>query len=280
MPDDIRDILVEIIDSYGIKILEDPDRLAQFLEDRSSLRPEDTFHLTFALRFLLKCGWRPSRREYMKEGADYRASLESQLGFTKEQAAEVMKLINWLMEMEYGGSEDEEETGAVVAVPGNLKKIAGGVANRPRTMRIRKKSLYNGIILIVSLAVLAALFFQIGNQRTPAGDELRIAFFAPMSGPDARLSHVQLKAAQLAVERINSRGLARGEYKLKVIGFDLPADPAAAERAVENVMKDKSMLVMVLGRASAAKTLAPLADEVIGDFCELPEILKRRICVC
>lgn len=262
MPDDIRDILVEIIDSYGIKILEDPDRLAQFLEDRSSLRPEDTFHLTFALRFLLKCGWRPSRREYMKEGADYRASLESQLGFTKEQAAEVMKLINWLMEMEYGGSEDEEETGVVVAVPGNLKKIAGGVANRPRTMRIRKKSLYNGIILIVSLAVLAALFFQIGNQRTPAGDELRIAFFAPMSGPDARLSHVQLKAAQLAVERVNSRGLARGEYKLKVIGFDLPADPAAAERAVENVMKDKSMLVMVLGRASAAKTLAPLADEL------------------
>ena len=142
----------------------------------------------------------------MKEGADYRASLESQLGFTKEQAAEVMKLINWLMEMEYGGSEGEAETGAVVAVPGNLKKIAGGVANRPRTMRIRKKSLYNGIILIVSLAVLAALFFQIGNQRTPAGDELRIAFFAPMSGPDARLSHVQLKAAQLAVERVNSRG--------------------------------------------------------------------------
>ena len=173
-----------------------------------------------------------------------------------------MKLINWLMEMEYGGSEGEEETGAVVAVPGNLKKIAGGVANRPRTMRIRKKSLYNGIILIVSLAVLAALFFQIGNQRTPAGDELRIAFFAPMSGPDARLSHVQLKAAQLAVERVNSRGLARGEYKLKVIGFDLPADPTAAERAVENVMKDKSMLVMVLGRASAAKTLAPLADEL------------------
>lgn len=28
------------------------------------------------------------------------------------------------------------------------------------------------------------------------------------------------------------------------------------------------------------RLLAPLADEVIGDFCELPEILKRRICVC
>ena len=173
MPDDIRDILVEIIDSYGIKILEDPDRLAQFLEDRSSLRPEDTFHLTFALRFLLKCGWRPSRREYMKEGADYRASLESQLGFTKEQAAEVMKLINWLMEMEYGGSEGEAETGAVVAVPGNLKKIAGGVANRPRTMRIRKKSLYNGIILIVSLAVLAGIItFALSAAGVLAGKKV------------------------------------------------------------------------------------------------------------
>ena len=51
MPDDIRDILVEIIDSYGIKILEDPDRLAQFLEDRSSLRPEG--HLPPDLRAAL-----------------------------------------------------------------------------------------------------------------------------------------------------------------------------------------------------------------------------------
>ena len=231
MPDDIRDILVEITERYGIKILADPDRLAPFLADRSSLRPEDTFHLTFALRFLLKCGWRPSRREYMKEGADYRASLESQLGFTKEQAAEVMKLINWLMEMEYGGSEGEEETGAVVAVPGNLKKIAGGVANRPRTMRIRKKSLYNGIILIVSLAVLAALFFQIGNQRTPAGDELRIEFFAPMSGPEARLSHVQLQAAQFAVKRANSRDVARGQYKLQILSLSTRRTPVTTSPA-------------------------------------------------
>ena len=93
---------------------------------------------------------------------------------------------------------------------------------------------------------------------------------------------MQLKAAQLAVERVNSRGLARGEYKLKVIGFDLPADPAAAERAVENVMKDKSMLVMVLGRASAAKTLAPLADEleaplVVASPNPLEAPLPRRI---
>ncbi len=262
MADDIRGVLADITDSYGIKILEDPDRLAQFLEDRSSMRPEETFHLTFALRFLLKCGWRPSRREYAKRGADYRQTLVSQLGFTEEQADKVMRLVEWLMEMEYGGSDAVEKDEGIVAVPGNLKKISGGVANRPRTARIRAKSLYNGVILIASLVMLAALFFQISSQRTPAGDELRIAFFAPLSGPGARLSHVQLRAAQLAVERVNSRGIARGEYKLKVIGFDLPSAPDAALKAVENVMSDKNMLVMALGRSEAAKTLAPLADRL------------------
>ncbi len=263
MADNIREVLTEIIDIYGIRMLEDPDRLAQFLEDRSALRPEDTFHLTFALRFLLKCGWRPSRREYAKHETGYSAQLVSRLGFTPEQADEVMALVGWLMEMEYGGSDVEaEERATVVAVPGNLKRISGGLANRPRTMRIRKKSLYNGLILIVSLAVLAALFFQIGTQRTPEGNELRIAFFAPMTGAEARLSHVQLKAAQLAVEQVNARGLSRGEYRLKVIGYDLPEGPEAAAEAVEKVMSDRNMLVMVLGRASAAKALAPVADRL------------------
>ena len=272
MSGELNYILAEIIDEYGIKMLEDPDRLAQFLEDRSSLKPEDTFHLTFALRFLLKYGWRPTRREYAKHRSDYEEALISQLGYTQEQAAQVMGVVGWLMEMEYGGSDVAEKPGAVVAVPGNLKKISGGIANRPRTMSIRKKSLYNGVILITCLVVLLALFFQISNQRAPAGDELCVAFFAPMSGPEARLSHIQLRAAQLAVERVNGRGLLPGEYKLKVIGFDLPSDPDAAKSAVEKVMSDRNMLVMALGRADAVKTLAPLADRL-----EAPLVLAAPV---
>ena len=264
MPDDIRDILVEIIDSYGIKILEDPDRLAQFLEDRSSLRPEDTFHLTFALRFLLKCGWRPSRREYMKEGADYRASLESQLGFTKEQAAEVMKLINWLMEMEYGGSEGEAETGAVVAVPGNLKKIAGGVANRPRTMRIRKKSLYNGLILIVvARRARRRSSFRSATRGRPRATSCASLSSRRCLGLTRACRTCSSRRRSLRSSAINSRGLSRGEYRLKVIGYDLPADPAGGgEGRRERHEATGACSSWSSGAPDAAKTLAPLADEL------------------
>ena len=58
MSENIRDVLSDLIDSYGINILEDPDRLSQFLEDRCAREAEEAFHLTFALRYLLKGGWR------------------------------------------------------------------------------------------------------------------------------------------------------------------------------------------------------------------------------
>ena len=53
MSENIRDVLSDLIDSYGINILEDPDRLSQFLEDRCAREAEEAFHLTFALRYLL-----------------------------------------------------------------------------------------------------------------------------------------------------------------------------------------------------------------------------------
>lgn len=243
MSENIRDVLSELIDSYGISILEDPDRLSQFLEDRCAPQAEEAFHLTFALRYLLKCGWRASASGAALEEAQ-EERLCQQLGFTPDQSRDVMALIN---EAVAGRCEAEPEEEGFVATPGNLRRISGGISNRPRTMRIRKKSLYNGVVLIASLLVLGVLFFHIGSQRTPVGDELRIAFFAPMSGPEARLSHVQLRAAQLAVERINLQGPLRGGYKLKVVGFDLPKDPEKALEAVKKAMGDKSFLVMMLG---------------------------------
>lgn len=264
MSEDISSVLSSLIDTYGIKILEDPDRLAQFLEDRCASQAEEIFYLTFALRYLLKCGWRPTRMEYARRRDGYASLLESHLGFSKEEASRVMELINGFMEEQYGNPEDDGTTGGkFIAVPGNLKKITGGISNRPRTMGLRRKSIYNGLVMLTALAMIAALFFQIGGQRTPVGDELRIAFFAPMSGPEARLSHVQLKAAQLAVERINRSGLLRGEYKLKVIGFDLPKDAGKAASAVTSAMSDRSILAMMLGVSNETTTeIARIADRL------------------
>ena len=76
MSENIRDVLSELIDSYGINILEDPDRLSQFLEDRCALQAEEAFHLTFALRYLLKCGWRVnSARAVLDEEQEERCLL-------------------------------------------------------------------------------------------------------------------------------------------------------------------------------------------------------------
>lgn len=135
MSENIRDVLSELIDSYGINILEDPDRLSQFLEDRCALQAEEAFHLTFALRYLLKCGWRVnSARAVLDEEQEER--LCQQLGFTAGQSKEVAALINGAVADKY---EDGRPAGeGFVATPGNLRRISGGISNRPRTMRMRK----------------------------------------------------------------------------------------------------------------------------------------------
>ncbi|MCF0247323.1 MAG: ABC transporter substrate-binding protein, partial [Synergistes sp.] len=260
MRENIGEVLSEIIEQYGIKILNDPDRLSQFLEDRCGDSAEDAFHLTFALRYLLRREQSlVSRKNRIDESVVKR--LCDELGYTEKQARDTVDLINAALEGKL--SENKYDGENLVASPGNLKKISGGISNRPRTKLIRKRSTINGVITIAVLSVLCALFFQIGGQRTPVSDNLRIAFFAPMSGPEAAVSHVQLRAAQLAVERINSQRGTKGAYKLSVVGFDLPKDPKSAVETVSRVMKDKNFLVMMLGSDNgAAGDLAKLSDKI------------------
>lgn len=258
MSEDIHSVLSELIDIYGIGIMEDPDRLSQFLDERCGAQAEEAFYLTFALRHLIREGWHVSRGADL--GEEQEDDLCQRLGFTKEQAHRATEMINRIVSEK---AKDARPEGNPVAKPGNLRKISGGISNRPRTMRIQGKSLYNGIILLIAVAILGLLFFQIGSQRSPVGDELRIAFFAPMSGPEALLSQVQLRAAQLAVERINFNGPLRGAYKLKVVGFDMPKDQQKSVEAMRNAMKDKSFLVMMLAANNGnIPALAAAADDI------------------
>lgn len=47
MEGNTKKVLRELIDDYGFGILEDPDRLSQFLEDRSPDNRKENFQLTF-----------------------------------------------------------------------------------------------------------------------------------------------------------------------------------------------------------------------------------------
>lgn len=253
-------VMAELTEEYGVSILEDPDRLSQLLENRCSEATDEIFHLTFALRQLLRDGWSPASQDPFI-GKKEKRRFRQLIGFTEEQAEKTAELINCALSSD-AGAEYPPERKDLVAVPGNLKPIAGGVSSRPRHASRERRNLSGGIIIIAAVVFLMLLFFQIGRQRTPVGDELRVAFFAPMSGADARSAHVRLRAAQLAVERVNSIESIKGGYKLKVVGFDLPKDPAAAEKAVEAAMKDKSFLVMMLADDNCAETVAKAAERL------------------
>ncbi len=260
MEETTKQVLKELIDDYGVGILEDPDRLSQFLEDRCPSNNAGNFRLTFALRYLVKSGWTPHTKITDRNDTSYIISLCKHLGFAEEDAQDVMDTLRGVIVERNNDNGTDDET--LIAKPGNLRSVSGGISNKPRTMWIRKKSFYNGLVLIAALIVIAVLFFQIGSQRNPVGDEFRIAFFAPMNGSAAQASHNQLRAAQLAVELINKQGGIRG-YKLKIVGYNLPMTAQAAADSVREVMKDRSILVMMTGTGGkTAEALAQIADEI------------------
>ena len=81
MTDSTRDALRSLIEDYGAAILEDPDRLSQFLEDRCPARRADNFRISFALRYLLKSGWTPHVKLSVAAITQYAEGLNANLGF-------------------------------------------------------------------------------------------------------------------------------------------------------------------------------------------------------
>lgn len=257
----MKKTLEELIELYGPAILEDPDRLSQFLEDRYGDYGE-SFKFTFALRALIKSGWTHRLVITEKKREFYMDVLVRNLGFTASAAKDVLDALNELTRNEPEEEPGKDEGSPVVAKPGNLKKIEGGISNKPRTIWLREKSLHNGLILIVSLFALAVLFLQMSGQRSPVGDELRIAFMTRLSGPASERGLNQLRAAQLAVEDVNRHGGVRG-YKLKVVGFDVPPQSAKAEESMRNILADDSIVAMMSGLGGKADdVLSALADEI------------------
>lgn len=260
MEDAVLQTLKELVGKYGLVVLRDPDRLAQFLEDMSPSTKECNFHITFALRYLLKTGWRPEFRNTGKNSARYAEEFKANLGFSHARAAEIIEII--IKAAAFGKTpEIHGKPGSrFEARRGSLRKISGGIHNAPRTMWIRKKTLYNGLVLVAVLFALATLFMQVGTQRNPVGNEYRIAYFAPMTGNYIQESLAAMRAAQLAVEVTNRQGGVRG-YKLKIVGYDTPVSPKAAAEYVRGVLKDRSILMM----------LSPMDEDVIAALASIAD---------
>lgn len=253
MSKELTENIFELTDLYGAAILEDPERMSQFLEDKLPGHENEIFYLVFAVRFLVRNGWRAKSpaSKLTPANAD---DMCAKLGFSEAAAHDVVQIINDAIDHIFGTCE------RIVAHRGTLQAVPGGLS-RPRPMLTNRKSVYNGIILATALFIVCMVFAQINAQRMPVGDELRIAFFAHLSGKGSDKGQTALHAAQLAVETVNSTSAHRDGYKLKVIGLDIPKNKPAAD-FIKETMQDKSYLAIMLGAGADIRSAAEAADDV------------------
>ena len=93
-------VAIELIKIYGYSLLEDPDRLAQLLEDRCGNSRREIFMISFALRELLKDGALFDPKIYASESEKIQARLRENLGFSKAAAQWVTEAIYEIMSAE------------------------------------------------------------------------------------------------------------------------------------------------------------------------------------
>ena len=76
----------ELVKTYGISLLEDPERLGQLLEDKCGDSKQEIFVLSFALRNILKTGSLPDAKEFEENRERIVSRFRSDLGFTQASA--------------------------------------------------------------------------------------------------------------------------------------------------------------------------------------------------
>ncbi|MDR1886119.1 MAG: ABC transporter substrate-binding protein [Synergistaceae bacterium] len=258
----------ELIRTYGLQLLEDPERLGQLLEDRCPDGRHEIFVLCFALRELSRGGGLPSADEFSSDQERAMDRLRDNLGFTRSAAVWAVYAIDEILDS--AKAWDAPPDGPVEARSGFLRKIDGALAKRPRTSGMRRKTLRNGLLLLGIIALFLWLFVRITESRYPMSDEHRVLFLAHMSGADAASGHVRLKAAQLAADQINGQGGVKGRM-LRISGRDIPEDPADAAASFAGLVRDNRVNAVISAAGSEVNmALAEAADEL-----EIPLIITE-----
>ena len=262
-------VALELIRIYGYSLLEDPDRLSQLLEDRCGDSRREIFLISFALRELLKNGTLPDSNAFIAGGEQIEARLRDNLGFSKASAQWVTEAI---YELITAGAEvgDDAADSRIEAHRGFLQNIGYVMAKRPRTVLVRKKALRNGLLLLAIIALFLGLFVRITGSRYMVSEDHGVLFLAHLSGPDAALGHVRLKAAQLAADQINAVGGVRGR-PIRIRAHDVPQSPGDAAHIVGELMRDRSNAVAV----SVCGDEVNAAISVVSDAREMPLIVTE-----
>ncbi|MDR1020742.1 MAG: ABC transporter substrate-binding protein [Synergistaceae bacterium] len=261
MDNRLIEVTRELVKSYGVSLLEDPERLGQLLEDKCEGRGREIFLLSFALKDIIKGGRLPDADELAARRSDASEGLCSRLGFSRADAEWAVDAISSILE---AGAESPSPRSQIEARRGflsGIEDVGDSLAKRPRTAPLRKKAFRNGFLLLCILSLFLALFVRVTGARVTQADEHRLLFLAHLSGPDAALGHVRLKGAQLAADQINDQGGVKGRM-IRIQAQDMPQDPALAVRAALGILSENRATAIISScNDSVNIALAALADK-------------------
>ena len=262
-------ITQELIKIYGASLLEDPERLGQLLEDKCGDCRHEVFILSFALRNILKGSSLPEQESFEADREKLASRFRDELGFPDESAKWAVGAIGTII-ASTEGSRSEDSAATPQAHRGFLSNIKNGMAKHPRSAPVRKKALRNGLLLLGIVVLLLTLFLRVMGSGFAGRDEYRLLFLSHLSGSDAALGHVRLKAAQLAVDQLNAQGGVKGRT-IQIQGYDLPHSPQEAERVVSAIINEKMITAII----SACSDESNLLLAKIADEKELPLIVTE-----
>jgi branched-chain amino acid transport system substrate-binding protein len=268
--DNVVERACELIKTFGIPLLDDPERLGQLLEDMCPDCRSEIFVLCFALRELSRNGGLPTAGEFSAEQERIVERFQDKLGFVRSSAVWATYAIGEILKSGQAVHEAPPNGGQLEARRGFLRKIDGALAKSPRASQARRKTLRNGLLLLGIIALFLWLFFRITESRYPMSGEHRVLFLAHMSGADAAFGQVRLKAAQMAIDQINSRGGVKGRT-MHILGRDIPEDPSQAESAVASMIRDGRINAVI----SACGNEVNLAIAEIADELEVPLLITE-----
>ncbi|EHM10773.1 ABC-type branched-chain amino acid transport system, periplasmic component [Thermanaerovibrio velox DSM 12556] len=203
----VMDRIGEVIERYGRDLLEDPDRLQQLLETHGAEGREWFFTFVMALRTALEMGYEMPVDS--SEGVYVAEALEDRFGMERDKALWGASALAVLSRRFYGTSSEAMRSDR-----------RGGSHGRGMIGRLTPSQvLWAAMGVLWLFAALSFGVYRMMSERGPDGGEFRITLLAPLSGPGGPEGQVMLRAAQMAVEQINSQGGVRG-YRVRLLGFD------------------------------------------------------------
>ncbi|GFG52841.1 branched-chain amino acid ABC transporter substrate-binding protein [Mycolicibacterium agri] len=119
---------------------------------------------------------------------------------------------------------------------------------------------------LTGLAILASAVLALGgcaveqDESAQGGDELRLGWLLPQTGPISSLGAPQIAALELAAQDINGAGGANG-MQVSFSGGDEAGDPAVAGQAVDRLLAEG--VPAIIGAGSSSISLS-VVDKITG----------------